>query len=223
MWEEITNEGDGFQWILDAITGGTALWVTDGSYNKDVAPTVSGAGWMLYCTATGKRMYGSFYEASGSDGSYRGEILGLAAIHILVAAIEQFYSLTPGTARICCDNRGALFKSKVYRRRIPTGASQADIKRVLRNVKTTLHTTFQYEWVASHQDRYKFWHQLSLTAQLNCLCDTLAKQAVARSLNPRVPRRSQQPLPCESVAVFCSRAETNNRRCQGCQILPQPS
>ncbi len=47
MWEDITNEGDGFQLILYAITGGTALWVTDGSYNKDVAPTVSGARWML--------------------------------------------------------------------------------------------------------------------------------------------------------------------------------
>jgi hypothetical protein len=52
-----------------------------------------------------------------------------------MAALEEYFQLGGHTAKICCDNQGALFKSSELRRRIPTGASQADIKRVLRNVK----------------------------------------------------------------------------------------
>ena len=67
------------------------------------------------------------------------------------------------------------------------GASQADIKRALRNVKCGLKAHLEYEWVESHQDRYKLWDQLTLEQQLNCYCDTLAKDAVTRSLAIAVP------------------------------------
>jgi len=76
-------------------------------------------------------MYGSFFEVSPKAESYLAELLGLLAIHVLVAVIEQYFQLGKSTATIACDNKGALFKSKEYRRRIPNGASQADIKRVL--------------------------------------------------------------------------------------------
>ena len=112
-------------------------------------------------------MYGSFYEASLKAGSYRAELLGLLAIHILVAAIEQYFKLDKSTAIIACGNKGTLFKSKEYRRRIPNGASQTDIKRVLRNTKTKLKVSFDYKWVRAHPDDYKLWHQLTLLQQLN--------------------------------------------------------
>ena len=89
MWTNIANEGPNFTWVVDAITNSTAVWVTDGSYNKEVAPLISGAGWILFCTRTKQRMYGSFYEVSPKAGPYRAELLGLLAVHILVAAIEQ--------------------------------------------------------------------------------------------------------------------------------------
>lgn len=33
MREEIVNEGCNLQWVIEALRGGTAIWVTDGSYN----------------------------------------------------------------------------------------------------------------------------------------------------------------------------------------------
>ena len=128
---------------MDALTNGTAIWVTDGSYIKEVAPDISGAGWILHCTRTTYRLYGSFVEKSPYAGSYRGELLGLLAIHTLARAIEIFYKVTIASGKICCDNQGALHKSKQDRRRIPTGASQADIKRSLRNVKNSMVTKFE--------------------------------------------------------------------------------
>ena len=206
MWTNVGNDGTNLDWVVAALSSGTAIWVTDGSYNKDIAPHVSGAGWVLYCTSTGKRLYGNFYEFSEAAGSYRGELLGLLAIHTLAAAFESFYDIHLGAIKICCDNKGALHKSEEQRRRIPTGASQADIKRadikrVLRNLKAVIKGTMQYEWVPSHQDKYKLWHQLPIEQQLNCMCDTLAKKAVADSLHKQPRLAGTQLLPREKAAV----------------------
>ena len=201
MWTNVRNEGKNLRWVVDAISGGTAVWVTDGSYNRTVAPHTSGAGWLICCTRTGLKMTGRFYERSHKASSYRAELLGLLAIHVLLAALEEYYSIPGSTGKICCDNQGALFKSKEVRRRIPVGSSQADIKRAFRNVKTGLRATLKYEWVESHQDRLKLWFQLSLEQQLNCLCDSLAKEAVTSSLADLSPVTTGR-LPRESVAVY---------------------
>ena len=201
MWSNVRNEGPNLRWVVRAISNGTAVWVTDGSYNRSVAPYTSGAGWLVYCTATKLKMSGHFYERSQKAGSYRAELLGLLAIHILLAALEEYYKIPPSTGKICCDNQGALYKSKEVRRRIPVGSSQADIKRAFRNVKTGLHAKMEYEWVESHQDRLKLWFQLSLEQQLNCECDTLAKEAVTTSLSDLTPMITRR-LPRESVAVY---------------------
>ena len=169
MWTNIVNEGRDLRWVEAAMRNGTVIWVTDGSYNRKAAPHVSGAGWMLHCTASGRRLFGSFYERSPNAGSYRAELLGLLAIHVLVAALEEYFNLPPHDGKICCDNRGALYKSQEERRRISVGASQADIKRALRSAKAGLRARLTYEWVESHQDRYKLWYQLTLPQQLNCL------------------------------------------------------
>ena len=78
----------------------TAVWVTDGSYNRTVAPFVNGAGWIIYCTVCEKKLCGSFFEHSHKAGSYRGELLGLLAIHTLLAALEEFYSIPASTGKI---------------------------------------------------------------------------------------------------------------------------
>lgn len=62
-----------------------------------------------------------------------------------------------GWGGICCDNEGALHKSSEFWKCIPVGASRADIKRALRTIKGQLKARFAYEWVESHQDRYKLW------------------------------------------------------------------
>ena len=47
---------------------------------------------MAYCTKTDDSMTGNFYETSEDTGSYRGEQLGLYAIHHLIAALYEFYN-----------------------------------------------------------------------------------------------------------------------------------
>jgi hypothetical protein len=50
-------------------------------------------------------------------------------------------------------------------------------------------------------DKYLLWHQLPLIQQLNCVCDTLAKQAVTSAMTEGTYKRPTQLLPREDVAV----------------------
>ena len=59
-----------------------------------------------------------------------------------------------------------------------------------------------YKWVKLHQDRYKLWRQLTLTQQLDCMCDTLTKRAIVDSLESQARRIDKQSLPCESKFIF---------------------
>ena len=48
---------------------------------------------------------GSFYEWSGDAGSYRGELLGLLAVHLMVLAVEKFYDLQAGPrGLVACES-----------------------------------------------------------------------------------------------------------------------
>ncbi len=111
MWVNI-HEGDiNVEWIKAAITEGSCLGVTDGSYDRERARTVSGSGWVICCTKTRRLLRGSFFEISPKAGSYRGELLGLVALHTFVATVTKFYRLDLACGKICCNNVSALGQS----------------------------------------------------------------------------------------------------------------
>lgn len=205
MWEHLCVEepaAKDLTWVIEGMQRGSLVWVTDGSYDPKRAPNVSGAGWLVYCTTTRLMLRGSFYEVSSSANSYRGELLGLCAIHLLASALEEFFDVGEWSGKICCDNKAALFLSSRIGRRIKPSAKCADILRSVRSSKIRLKAHFHYEHVDSHMDRFLLWRQLTLEQQLNCICDNLAKSAVARSIHFGQEQRGRQLLPREDTAVF---------------------
>jgi hypothetical protein len=201
MWEHIEADDNDFSWIADALKNGTIIAVTDGSYHQDMAPTISGAGWILYCFRTGKQVTGSFYEHSPTAGAYRGELLGMLALHVFLYAVEDHFNLTGCPTHIWCDCKGALYAIKRRRKRVSTGTKHADVFRALRGVRRKTKTDHQYSHVLAHQDDIMSWDCLSIQAQLNCICDSLAKAAVRRG-HFATPRTGRQNLPFEKVAVY---------------------
>jgi hypothetical protein len=204
MWDHVELPY-GLEAVIDAIATGTAVFVTDGSYNRSIQRDIDGAGWLVFCT-TRRRIVlrGSFSERNAKAGSYRAELLGLLAIHTFLLVAETFYQL-PFDHRglVVCDNLGALNKAREKRKKIPAGAKHADIRRCLRKAHSLLLGTLSYKHVYGHQDKKKKWHQLTLLEKLNCKCDTLAKLAVEQGIRdkPCFIRQAQQ-LPLESAAVF---------------------
>ena len=93
MWEHVEDEGQDLTWLLEALKNGSAVMVTDGSFDRKREPLISGAGWEITCRKARKFLKGSFFEISNSASAYRGEVLGLLALHTLIFALAQFHKM----------------------------------------------------------------------------------------------------------------------------------
>ena len=111
IWESLnldqTSHKD-LSWLIHAVKNDTAIWVRDGSYDRKWAPTISGAGWLVYCSATEHKLVGSFYNISPAASSYRWKMLGLCAIHLFWLAIMELYDIKGGHTKLYYNNMGAL-------------------------------------------------------------------------------------------------------------------
>ena len=165
MWEKIEPGKDTLAdllWIVDSLRNGSLILATDGSYDRKKAIDLCGVGWMIFCTNTGFRVTGTFWERSIAASSYRDELLGLCALHLFAQAIAEFYKVVGWSALLCCDNKRALEASSHHKRRIRPSAKCADILRSLKAVKPLLNGTFRYAHVYGHMDRMLKWEQLTL-------------------------------------------------------------
>ena len=204
MWDKIESGKDtpaDVLWIADSLRKGTLVWATDGSYDRKKATDLCGVGWIIFCTNTCFRVTGTFWERSFAASSYRAELLGLCALHLFAQAIAEFHSVKGWTALLCCDSKCALEAATYHNRRIRPSAKCADILRSLKAVKPLLNGTFHYTHVYGHMDRMLKWEQLTLIQQLNCVCDTLAKNSVSNAISSGYHDRPTQFLPKEDVAL----------------------
>ena len=205
MWEVLEYGKDtpvDLQWLVDSLRNGTSVWATDGSYDRKRASDLCGVGWMVYCTNTGFRLTGTFWERSTSASSYRAELLGLCALHLLSQALAEFHNITGWSALLCCDNKRALEVSAHSTRRIRPSAKCADIRRSLKAIQPLLNGTFRYVHVYGHMDRMLKWEQLTLIQQINCICNTLVKCSVTSAISHGYYDRPIQMLPKEDVALI---------------------
>ena len=108
MWKKMTGDTEDISWMATALTKGTILMAADDSYNPNKSTLISGAGWVICCSFSGRRIQGQAYEKSTSAGSYRGEMLGLLALYATIAAVHTHFKLTETLGVIIGDNQGAL-------------------------------------------------------------------------------------------------------------------
>jgi hypothetical protein len=93
MWngvDDMQHTKHDLTWIVEGIKANSLIWVTDGLHGRKKATDLSGAGWMIFCKRTGLKLTGNFWECSVSASSYRVEMLGLGAQHLLVRALAEF-------------------------------------------------------------------------------------------------------------------------------------
>jgi hypothetical protein len=128
-------------------------------------------------------------------------MLGLCALHLLARAVAEFYQIQGWQVTLCCDNKQALELSSYKQGWIRLSAKCADIRRNIRSTKQTFQGTFRYVHVYGHMGKYLAWNQLNLMQQMNCVCNMLAKKAVAIALLEGYHNRTTQLLPNEDVAL----------------------
>ncbi len=183
------------------MTSNTLVWVTDGLYDQKRAADLSGVGWIIFCSKTGLRLTGTFWERSPAASSYRAEMLGLCTLHLFARVFSEFHKIQEWKATLCCNNKRALELVSYTCRRIQPSAKCADILRSLNATKRIFTGKFMYVHVYGHMDRYLLWHQLSLPQQLNCICNALAKHTVTSAMTEGSHNRPTQLLPKKDVAV----------------------
>ena len=166
----------GTEWVSKAIKDGLLVAVTNGSYIRQLYPDLRLAAFVLECAKGRGRIIGSFSESMPAANMYRGEILGLMAIHLLLVSVNRVHATLAGSVEVVLDCLGAL-KCIVHLLpyRIPSRCKHLDIlKNILvncRNLTFTLH----YLHVKAHQDENVAFDKLSRKLQLNCICNHLAK------------------------------------------------
>ena len=52
MWDGIVDEQQDLQWLIDGVQNNTIIGVTNGLYDRKVAPNIGGAGWIVCCTSS---------------------------------------------------------------------------------------------------------------------------------------------------------------------------
>jgi hypothetical protein len=110
MWENLKWTGED-SWIAGSIHDGSCIAVTDGSYMKHLFPTIYSAALVLECQKGIGRLWCFFPKASTTACSYRGKLVSLMAIHLLLLAVNETYPALQGSIHTYSDCLGALDRS----------------------------------------------------------------------------------------------------------------
>ena len=200
LWDTLRLIGDD-DWLQQSIREGTCLAVTDGSYIKEINPLLCSAAFVLECSRGRGRIVGHFPEASPWACAFRGEMLGLMALHLILVAANKATPNLQGEVTICSDCLGALGNvADLPSTRIPARCKHSDIlKTIMINCKDL---TFQrrYAHVKAHQDDIDEYDNLDRRSQLNCLMDGTAKRDIWDLAGEELP--PQQMFPLEPVAIY---------------------
>lgn len=200
MWDSLRLVGDD-HCLEEAIETGTCRAVTDGSYIKEMYPNICSAAFVFECYEGRGRIIGSFPEQTPTACAYRGELLGLLAIHLILLAANKVRPRLEGTIDVISDCLGALTSvADLPPTRIPSRCSHPDILKTIMVNCINLTFIIHYRHVRAHQDETVQYHKLSRPSQLNCVMDLHAKRVIWGLEGRELP--SQKTFLLEPVAIF---------------------
>ena len=200
LWEDIEITGDGL-WLRESILRGSCIAVADGSYMKEAHPHCCSTAFILECQEGCGHIRGSFAEFSAVASAFRGELLGLMAIHLILRALREVSGELSGKIRVYSDCKGALSKVRwLPPQRIAASSRHADILRIILQARSKVEDICIFKYVQAHQDDAVGFYVLGRPAQLNCLMDASAKRELLTALaNGSV---TQRQFPTEAAACF---------------------
>jgi hypothetical protein len=200
MWTDLRLTGDD-TWIEAAIRDKTLVAVTDGSYMKSLYSNINSCAFIMECSRGRGRLTGAFPEQIMSACSYRGELLGLLAIHMILLSVNTLLPNLSGSVLIYSDCLGAINKvQNLPQDRIPSKSKHSDILKVIMTTCRSFKFSLAYSHVAAHQDDSISFEKLSRPSQLNCACDFAAKRVILQLSPVNLPR--QVCLPLEYVSLW---------------------
>ncbi len=178
---------------------------------KEIYLHINSVAFVFECTKGRGRLWESFMEHSPDAGSYRGELLGLMAIHLILCGVNVVSPNLRGSVLILSDCLGALNKVEdLLPYRIPTQCSHSDILNNIMVNCSDLSFSRHYSHVKAHQEDHQAYSDLSREAQLICQMDYLAKKAIYEAQEPQgTPTRL---FSFEPICVFLGRNKLTSNK-----------
>ena len=170
IWKDLRLDGD-TAWLAESIKAGDCIAVADGSYMPNLRTDLCSTAFLFECRNGRGKLVGSFAEVSASSNAYRGELLGIMTVHLILLGMNQLLPDLGGSIRIYSDCKGALDKVEhLPPLRLPARCRQSDIlKNILVNC-LSLTFAIEYEHIEAHQDKHTEFSRLSRPAQLSGHC-----------------------------------------------------
>jgi hypothetical protein len=165
---------------------------------------ICSAAFFFECAYKSCNLIGAFAEPSAAANAYRGELLGLLALHLILLAVNKVTPGLQGSITLHSDCLGAISRvASLPPGKIPTICKHADVLKTILIACDQLTFHRKYEHVEAHQDDEQEFGLLSRAAQLNCAVDAGAK----RELLSQIERDThiQLPLPLEPITCFAGR------------------
>ena len=162
--------------IAQAIKDGTAIGVSDGSYQPNKARHLASAGWIILDLNTHQQT-GGVVRVSGTKretNAYRAELQGLHAMLLAVHTLCKFHQIAQGSIILGLDNEKGVDKSKDTFLDPTSNTRHVDLIRAIRRIIAQLPITVHLEHVRGHQDE-KANRPLTPLESLNVAADTMAK------------------------------------------------
>ena len=157
IWANLNCSGDG-RWIYEAIQNQTLVCVADGSYIRELHSTVCATALIMECSRGSGRLTLSFTDTSPHANAYRGELLGLMAIFLILHGVHLSQPGLPGSVMIYSDCQGALTTvTRLSSLHCPPNWKHSDVLQLIvlygqgYSFSTTLHH------VKAHQDDNSEW------------------------------------------------------------------
>ena len=143
LWEHLQVTG-GTSWIHGSITNGSLVAIMDRSYIREIYPNLCSAAFVLECSKGQGRIMGAVSEALLVANAYRGELLGLMAIHLILLSVNKMHIDLSGSVEVVSDCLGVLKRvTNLPPHRIPSWCCHYDIlKTILVHCRDLSFTTY---------------------------------------------------------------------------------
>ena len=145
LWADLKVVGP-TDWLTGAIATGSCIGVTDGSYMWELRKDICSAAFFFESADRTCKLVGSFSEQSAVANTYRGELLGLMALHLILLVVNKVTPQLQGSVTLHSDCIGALLRVEhLPPRKIPAACKHSD---VLKNILIACaQLSFQREYV----------------------------------------------------------------------------
>ena len=127
LWTNLRLVGP-LDWLATAIANGTCTGVTDGSYMRELRKDICSAAFFFESADRRYKLVGTFAEVSDDANAYRGELLGLMALHLILLAVNKINPTLDGSVTLHLDCLGAISRVKnLPPGRVPAACKHADM------------------------------------------------------------------------------------------------